>query len=434
MKKAISRVMTFALTVVCAAAAIACNDNKAPAADNTIPATSWNQTVETFFDDAALTEGNGAEAIEEKTLLSEHFADFHYEDGKYTASEIVSTDVVIEDVVITVSQGKIIKITYKLRYSDPNKADKAVTIENGTVTYDALAKPVAPAATPTEWQEYVTAFGEITNYSQVSRNENVLDLYRVDGTTDYREVVGTYYSGEINGKNGTEYFRYSRKNALDPWQKSVVSEPDYSEDFESNSLVAYAAEVLTANYEAFEYSEGKYTADQIVYYDSEIDYEMVIENLEVVVSGGRIVSVKFTEYYFGDTVIDNIGTTTVALPDNIATVAGKTFAFDDIAFEDVPEDTKPAMLANAEGSSVVFGDGTVDLVLTAQTDAQTGTFSETAGVITATFPEMSNMQMGFTYNGHELILVFVMPSPAGGDPAVPATPQIMYCIIYKETV
>lgn len=425
MKKAISRVMTFALTVVCAAAAIACNDNKAPAADNTIPATSWNQTVETFFDDAALTEGNGAEAIEEKTLLSEHFVDFHYEDGKYTASEIVSTDVVIEDVVITVSQGKIIKITYKLRYSDPNKADKTVTIENGTVTYGELAKPVAPAATLTEWQEYVTAFGEITNFTQVSRNENVLDLYRVDGTTDYREVVGTYYLGEINGKNGTEYFRYSRKSALDPWQKSVVGEPDYGEDFEYNSIVAYAAEALTANYEAFEYSAGTYTADHIVY------DEMDIENLEVVVSGGRIVSVKFTEYFFGDTVIDNIGTTTVALPDNIATVAGKTFAFDDIAFEDVPENMQPAMLANAEGTSITFGNGTIDMV--SADDSQTGTFSENAGVITATFPEMpGNAQMHFTYNGHELIQVITI-YPAVGDPSAPEGPQIVY-IIYKETV
>ena len=286
-----------------------------------------------------------------------------------------------------------------------------------------------PEGSEFDWEQGIAALAASTNYTQTSQNKNVYDLYKMDGDTDYREVIGTYYSGEVYTKDNDGYYFYSKEEANSLWTRMTIDEADYSENFGYNSLVGDAAEILLREYENFEYNaqENVYTLAQAEYSES-----TTVENIAVSVSGGKIVRIAFYVSYFGDVVIDEFGTTEIELPTTApGLVAGKTFEFFMMSGNGVTSAELNTMNEANRGLEVVFNaDGTVKVTANHGTVIEEGTYTQNGGTISINFTKITQNGVAqdvdisgeMTYDGWKLIQVLQMQQQ---------TPQTYY-IVYTE--
>ncbi len=350
--------------------------------------------------------------------LETNFSSFAFSAGVYTASEIAvaSYDVTLKDVVITVSGKKIVRVVCTLVGGYDERGDERITVDHIGSTevllpavYTDDTAPSDGEMSQTQWESCFTALGASRNFTQTTQNKNVLNIYKVDVNTDYREGFGTYYESVIYTREGDDYIQYTKpEGAASLWQKETCDEATYEDGFMSSSLVGLAAAVFGAHYNDFSYASGVYTAAQVKYSGS-----TNIEDVEIVVSGTNVVSISCYISYYGDITIDHFGSTEIELPETqpnlIPSVAGKTFDYLCAGSSGLSDDGSNLLTSTdlapvntrLSGSRYVFNaDGTVQIyehdIAHVGSYVESGTYTENNGTISITVTQITIDEDGKT--------------------------------------
>lgn len=408
--------------------------------DKTSANGQWTKTRTTqeSYDDAIFDPSTMVTVA--ASAIEENFAALSFNAGIYTAAEIEIEyffPFTLRDVEITVSGKRIVRVICTLVGGYDDEGDERITVDHIGSTEVTLPTDytdnTASSGGKMDADAWTLCLQELvasTNYTQTAKNENVYDLYKVDGATDYREVFGTYYSGKVYTEDNGSYFFYSKEEADSLWTRETIEEAEYRDNFKSNSLLGDAAAILLRDYEKFDYNE-----DEDIYTLAQAEYSSStnVENIQVTVFKGKIVRISFYVFYYGDVVIDEFGTTEIELPAvNPGSVSGKTFEFFMMSGNGVNAEELDAMNEANRGLEVVFNaDGTVKVTANHGTVIEEGTYTQSGGTVSINFTKITqdgvvqdvNISGKMTYDGWKLIQVLQMQQQQ---------PPQTYYIVYTE--
>ncbi len=274
-------------------------------------AAKWNTTVEAFITESGVTA--------ELELFADHFGDFTLADGKYTAGEIeASGGFVCKNVVVTLQNGKIVKVEYELRTESKDTPDRIVTIDKDGIETEDVPKPSDNTQMDEdEWQDLAATFTTRTNYSlrrdSIATGQPVASM-KLDGETYYEEWGGIQ---QIWDKDGSDYILYSQAKPTAAWNKDYTTQENYEDAIGiPSSMVEIAAGAIEANFAAFAFEAGVYTAEEVTFTYGDL------KDVTITVSGGNIVRVICTLVggYTGNgderITVDHVGSTTIDFPED----------------------------------------------------------------------------------------------------------------------
>lgn len=218
--------------------------------------------------------------------------------------------------VATVANGKVTAVAV-------GSAKVTATAGGKSATCTVTVKAADTKMTEEEWKASCTAFVTANNYSMQSKVEGeVVSVQQADGTTFAMSDPSDETHDMMLTKDGNTYYGYAKysetEGATPVWTKRAVSEETYNMYCGySASIVATSIAACSANYSAFTYVDGKYTAATI-----HLEDMGDLKNIELTAEGTtwKKVTCSFVEEDGDDNfdlVIDNIGTTTIDVPDQL---------------------------------------------------------------------------------------------------------------------
>lgn len=179
--------------------------------------------------------------------------------------------------------------------------------------------PDTTKVTEEVWKQQAAVFATATNFTldRVSvETKKSVGMMKLDGTV-YYEAWGDEES-VYTLENGT-YYHYTKEDASSAWEKVETTQSRYEGRIETPKMViTYAAEAVAEIYSSFTFDEktGVYSTDEV----SIADGYVTLNNVEIIMSGGKIAKVECTyeDGFEGDgderVTIDHIGTTKIEVP------------------------------------------------------------------------------------------------------------------------